>query len=379
MKKIKPQIIGYFLTYFALGAIIASLGPTLPALAENVFVSIGAISILFTTRSLGYLTGSLLGGWLYDRFDGNRILGAMLFIAILALLGVPETSTLVILGIVFFVIGITQGGMDLGSNTLLVRVQKEGVAPYLNAMFFFAGLGSFLTPLYLAETSLRWGYRGIALLIIPIAVWVFTRPSPAIPETSHDVQSKLENRVLFAAFIALAFLFIGSEVSFGGWLFTFFMKSNLGSEKTAYALTSAFWFAIMLGRLFAIPIAARFQLTKIIPFNLSGALLSVLVLFFFRDAPLAIWVGAIGMGISAAALFPSTYTFVQENIQLSGKLTGVVWSAGSLGAMILPWLIGQQIDRFGPASMLTSFLVIWVAALIIFLAALRTCDQPAAV
>lgn len=377
MKTIKAQTLGYFLTYFALGAIIASLGPTLPALAENLAVSIGAISILFTTRSLGYLLGSLLAGSLYDRFNGSRIMGGMLFISTLTLLSVPEIGTLVVLGIAFFVIGITQSGMDVGSNTLLVRVEEKNVASYLNAMFFFAGLGSFLIPLYLAKTSLRWGYRGIALFIIPIALWVFTRPSPAIPETSRETQEKLENRALFLAFAALAFLFIGSEVSFGGWLFTFFASSGLGSEKTAYTLTSAFWFAIMIGRLLSIPIAARFQLSKIITTYLSGAVLSVLVLFFFRSSPLAIWIGTLGMGLNVAALFPSTYTFVQSKIQLSGKLTGVVWAAGSSGAMLLPWLIGQQIDRFGASSMMTTFLLIWIIALAIFMAALRTDEKPA--
>lgn len=379
MKIIKPQTLGYFLTYFALGAIIASLGPTLPALADNLVVTIGAISILFTTRSFGYLSGSLLAGVLYDRFDGNRILGGMLFISTVALLSVPEISTLILLSVIFFIIGVAQGGIDLGSNTLLVQVEKKNVAPYLNAMFFFAGLGSFLIPLYLAETSLVWGYRGIALFIIPIAIWVFTRPSPAIPDTAHETEGKLKNRALFIAFAALAFLFIGSEVSFGGWLFTFFSSSGLGSEKTAYTLTAAFWFAIMIGRLLAIPIAARFQLPKIILIYLSGAVLNALVLFFLQGLPLAIWIGTLGMGLSVAALFPSTYTLVQSKIQLSGKLTGAVWAAGSAGAMLLPWLIGQQIDRFGAASMTTTFVLIWVTALGIFLASFRTDEKPAPV
>jgi FHS family Na+ dependent glucose MFS transporter 1 len=331
----KKQIIAYYSTYWILGAVVASLGPTLPALAENVGVTVGAISILFTTRSFGYLSGSLLGGWLYDRFHGHRVLSGLLLVAALALVAVPNVQVMVLLSVVFFLIGASQGGMDVGSNTLLVRANPPKVAAALNGLFFFAGLGSFLVPIYLGRVSLAWGYYGMALALLPILLWVFATPSPAIPAPAKEDDAKLNNLPLFISFAALAFIYIGAEVSFGGWLFTYFSDNPLISESNAYLLNAIFWLAIMFGRLLAIPIANRFKLPQIILGYLLGAVVSAGVLGFFNALP-AVWIGTLGMGLSMAALFPSTFTFVQKNMRLSGKLTGAVWASGSTGAMILP-------------------------------------------
>ena len=367
----KTQIIAYFGVYFSLGAIIASLGPTLPALAQNVQAGIAAISILFTTRSLGYLSGSLLGGYLYDHYNGHHIIALMLTLSAAFFAAVPKMHGLFWLAALFFFLGINLGGLDVGANTLVTRTRKKNVGPYLNAMFFFAGLGGFLTPLYLGAVNLAWSYYGIALFLLLLAVWVFFSPAPEIAPHTETKKIRLENTLPFIAFTLLAFLFIGAETSYGGWLFTYFRNSGLGNEKAAYTLTSVFWLSVMFGRLLAIPIASRFRLDKIIIVYLIGATLNAAILFFLRENSLAVWIGSIGMGFSIAALFPSTYTLIQQKMHLSGKLTGIVWAMGSLGAMFIPWFIGQEIDARGPASMMLIMLVVWILALGIFLAALR--------
>lgn len=374
----KKQIIAYYSTYWILGAIVASPGPTLLALSDNVGVTLGAISILFTTRSFGYLSGSLLGGRLYDRFHGHRVLSLLMLIAGLALASVPSVNVMLSLSAVFFLIGAAQGGMDVGANTLLVRANPPKVAAALNGLFFFAGLGSFLVPIYLGRVSLAWGYYGMALALVPIILWVFFTESPIIPAPAHKDDAKLNNLPLFISFAALAFIYIGAEVSFGGWLFTYFSANPLIGESSAYTLNAIFWLAIMFGRLLAIPIANRFSLPKIIPGYLLSAVVSAGVLYFFSSL-LAVWIGTLGMGLSMAALFPSTFTFVQNNMRLSGKLTGVVWASGSTGAMILPYFIGQQIDQVGPAFMMLTMLGIWLLAVGIFLVALRSRREPESV
>ncbi len=374
MKRMTLQTIGYFGVYLLIGVIIASLGPTLPALAENVGVGFATISLLFMARSFGYFVGSLLGGTLYDLLNGHHLLIFFMILSMVALAFVPTTGTIFLLAFLFVLIGMAQGGLDVGSNTLLVRARGANVGTYLNAMFFFAGIGSFLIPIYLGNASLAWGYRGISLALIPIALWVFLTPAPEIPQQADEKSAggKLSQPLLYIAFVLLAFIFIGSEVSYGGWLFTYFASSGLGSEETAYTLNSIFWMAIMLGRLISIPVVARFKLERIIFVYLLGAVLSAAILYFLRAHAFAVWVGSIGMGLSMSALFPSTYTLVQQRMKLSGKLTGMVWAMGSLGAMTLPWLIGQRIEQVGPASLMQTMLIVWALALGVFLVGVRS-------
>ena len=71
------QTVSYFIAFVALGLAMASLGPTLPALAEQTRASVGEISYLFTVRSFGFLLGSLFGGRLYDRLRGHHVMVAI--------------------------------------------------------------------------------------------------------------------------------------------------------------------------------------------------------------------------------------------------------------------------------------------------------------
>ena len=46
-------------------------------------------------------------------------------------------------------------------------------------------------------------------------------------------------------------------------------------------------------------------------------------------------------------VFPTLLNDAQSRMHLSGNVTGVFLAAGSLGTMILPWLMGQVITPFG--------------------------------
>jgi FHS family Na+ dependent glucose MFS transporter 1 len=368
MNRSTHQTIGYFAAYFMLGAIMASLGPTLPGLAENTGVTLAAMGMIFSARSFGYLSGALLGGTLYDRFKGHVILGVFAIIAAITLWFVPTLAVFSILAAIMFVIGLTQGGTDVGCNTQLASVHQAKVGPYINAMFFIAGLGSFIIPLLLGELTLLWGYRLLALALLPVVVWFFMIPSPQTKEVTHNtVSSDPPNRTIIALFMLLAFIYTGVEVSYGGWIFTYFNISNLGVDGAAYQINSIFYLAITLGRLISIPLATRFQPQRVIWIYLSGAAISTALMTIFPAQPWSVWLGTTGLGLSIAAIFPTTFTYVRSKTQLSGKQTGMVWASGSFGAMLLPWVIGQQIELRGPASMMGIILILWALALGVYM------------
>ena len=97
MKNIKTaQTISYFIAFVALGLAMASLSPTLTALADQTRVNLGKISYLFTARSFGFLLGSLFIGRFYDRMNGHVVMAATIIAmaAMLALMPVfPESRS----------------------------------------------------------------------------------------------------------------------------------------------------------------------------------------------------------------------------------------------------------------------------------------------
>lgn len=322
---------------------MASLGPTLPILAENVGVTLATMGMIFSARSFGYLGGALLGGWLYDRLKGNLVLGFWAISGALALWFVPSLAVFFILAGVLFVVGLSQGATDVGCNTQLARVHGSKVGPYLNAMFFFAGLGSFLIPLLMGQATLEWGYQLLALALLPVVLLLFSTPSAKAKPRNHTITEQASLKIL-TLFALLAFIYVGSEVCFGGWIFSYYQAANPEVGSAGYMLNSLFYLAIMFGRLLAILLAIYIRPRRLIWLFLGGAVLSAALMSMAPSQPWSIWLGTVGMGLSLAAIFPTTFSYVGRKTQLSGKQNGLVWASGSLGAMILPWIIGRTLS-----------------------------------
>mgnify|MGYP003398823061 CR=1 FL=1 len=61
----------YLASFLVVGMSLSVLGPALTELRDKSGADIGGIGVLFMGQSLGYVCGSILGGRLYDRFDGE--------------------------------------------------------------------------------------------------------------------------------------------------------------------------------------------------------------------------------------------------------------------------------------------------------------------
>src|SRR5690348_11510787 len=102
----RANVLAYFLTNLALGLMVAVLGPTLPALAEQTRTDLRQASLLFAVRSIGYLTGAFTIGKLFDRLAGNVLLGSMVFLMAALMAFVPMMSALAPLAAVVFGMGL---------------------------------------------------------------------------------------------------------------------------------------------------------------------------------------------------------------------------------------------------------------------------------
>ena len=352
--------IGYCAAFVALGLTTASLGPTLTDLATNTRATLSQISYGFTARALGYLIGSFLGGRLYDRRSGNPVMGTMLLLMALSMAIVPLVPVLWVLIAVLLLVGMFEGALDVGGNTLLVWLHGEKVGPYMNALHFFFGVGAFLSPVVIAwalaaSDGVTWAYWILALLIAPVAVAVLRLPSPPAPaETSSEPEStsttapRRKSALLVTLIAAFFFLYVGSETSFGGWIATYAKAAGLGDATTAAYLTSVFWGALTLGRLLSIPLAARLRPRTLLFADLVGCLLSVLVVIAWPGVPAALWIGTFGAGFSMASLFPTMISFAGRHMTTTGKTTAWFFVGASSGGMIIPWLIGQWFESTGP-------------------------------
>ena len=274
------RTLAYYAAFIGFGLTLASLGPTLPGLVEQTKSHLDHISTLFITRSLGYLLGILVCGRVYDHVSGHPVIALCLLTIAGTLALIPSLPSLWLLIAAVFLLGTAEGMIEIGGNTLLIWNHPENLAPFMNGLHFFFGVGAFLSPLIVAQAigltqGIAWTYWMLALLIAPIAIWILFLPSPQI-QTPPETHAAAQIRPSFIVLVgACFFVFVGAEVGIGGWTYTYAIKQNLATETSAAYLTSGFWGAFTLGRLIAIPISSKLRPQAMLLTDILGAALSI--------------------------------------------------------------------------------------------------------
>jgi FHS family Na+ dependent glucose MFS transporter 1 len=374
------QSIAYFAAFIALGFTTASLGPTLQGLADHLQTTLGAISFLFTARSIGFLLGSFRGGKFYDQLRGHRIMVTMI-VSMSALMALtPLAPNIYAVTVVMLALGAAEGLLDVGGNTLIVWVHEERVAPFMNALHFFYGIGASIVPLIIAGTLqiknvISAPYLVLALLVLPATLLLMRLPSPAIHSVVADQSAeRIDYRlvILIALFLGL---YVGGEVAFGSWIFNYTIKMQFGDETTGAYLTSLFWGTFTAGRLLGIPVAARFNPRMILGVNLIGWLASGLLILSRLDSFAVLVAGTIGLGLSMASIYPTVLNIAGRRMKITGQVTGFFVVGGSLGAMLLPFLVGQLFAPIGPQVLIYVLLADLLFAATVFVIVTLTAGQ----
>ena len=352
----------YYAAHVVLGLSLSVLGPTLPSLAKQTGSTLAQIGIIFAANSLGGIAGSMLGGLIYDRQRGHLAFAAALLGMSVLLLGMPLVTSRWLLVVIVLLLGAAGGIVDVGGNTLIVWLFGKKVGPYMNAMHLFFGVGALLAPILadrviVATGEIRWIYWILALLALPVLVWIVLVPSPSRPlsdvrEPNGGTPSLRRYAMLVVLISVFFFLHTGTELSYGGWIFSYAVAIRIGPDSIARLLNSAYWGGFTLGRVISIPLAMKLRPQTMLLIDLIGAFASLSVMMLLPAWPSAIWVGTIGLGLSIASLFPTSLNFAERRIPISGRVTGIFLVGANAGAMTLPWVIGQLFESIGPQSMI---------------------------
>jgi len=373
----------YYVAFAALGLLAGGLGPTLPGLATQASVGLGQISILLTAYGLGYATGSLLSGRVYDRVSGHRIMAAALFLMAAGIAALPVLGLLWLLTAVVFVVAAAAGGLDVGGNTLLIWAYGRQVSGVMNGLHLFFGIGALLAPFVVAQVILLTGrspltYLVLAPLMLPAALWLLRLRSPASPPATDTITGRID-WLLVALFALFNIVSVGAESTYGNWIFTYGTRLGLVTEAGGAYLTSVFWGAFSLGRLAAVFASARFSPAQIMLVCVPGAAAGALLILAFPASVFALWLGTAVFGFAFGPIFPAVLAQLGQSTRVTGLVSSVIFLGSSLGMMSVPWVVGQLIEPAGPAVvMLTAFATTTLAIFVLVAALLRSRNLHAA-
>lgn len=354
--------LGYYLIFISLGFGLGITGPALPSLAEQTGSTLGAIGSMFLVGSLGGMLGTVISGRILDRVPQRHlVLGISQLITTLVLAATPLAGKLWVLLLIVFINGFPIGMINTGANTLLMWTHGEKAGPYVNGLHFFFGLGAFLAPTVFAQVlnlggTYQHAYWALAALTVPVTLFMMFLPgSPEHPHEHEDQAQTQENlrTALPIILVAMFFLFfyVGSEITFGNWIYTYALTLNLADITNAAYLTSGFWLFFTIGRAISVPVAVRFKPTQILAVSFLGALGALMLAIAAPQSITVLWIASAAVGFFMAPIWATGYNLAGQSIKLTATISSIIILGDSLGAVVLPWLTGLAIERFGARTM----------------------------
>ena len=358
------------LGFFTVGLILALLGPTLLDLADNTGSSVAEIARAFTARSVGYFLGSVVGGKLFDSHFSSTclLLAGALALATIGTFFAPLTSNLTALCFIVSLQGIAMGVLDTGGNVLLLKLWGSECGPYLQSLHASFGVGAFVSPFIaqafiadhetsnlgctglnstampLVSTSaatsttsplspgsvshVATAYMIAAVLMVPVSLGflLLHRRAKAGLQLLQDkagaddhsgqrpVYSPRTGYIILLLGCFFFFCYVGMEVAYGGYLFSFAVKncSLQFTSKQASQLTSVYWGWFALGRLVSIPLSMMVSPLSMTLVDLVGALVASVMLALDPTNPTQVWLSSGLFGLSLASVFPSGLHLLEQ-------------------------------------------------------------------
>jgi FHS family Na+ dependent glucose MFS transporter 1 len=373
---------GYYLVFISLGFGLGITGPALPSLAEQTGSMLGAIGSMFLVSAFGGMLGTLIGGRIFDRvLHGHLVLGSAQLLSAISLAITPLARNLPVLLLIVFFGGIPGGMINTGANTLLMWTHGKKSGPYINGLHFAFGLGAFLAPTIFAQVlnlggTYQYAYWALAGIAVPISLFLLFLPgSLEHPHKRKDKAQPQENllNVLPAVIIALLFLFfyVGSEITFGNWIYTYALTLNLANTTRAAYLTSGFWLAFTIGRAFSIPVAAHLKPGQILGVAFLGGISALVLIISAPNSINTLWGATLAVGFFMAPIWPTGYNLAGQSVKLTATVSSIILLGDSLGGIVLPWVTGQTIERFGAQTMPWLVFSSFAITMLVFIVMLR--------
>lgn len=351
-----------------MGVALSILGPAVSYLEDRLDVGAGAIGVLFALSAIGNFLGAMVGGRWIDSIGGHATLtiGVAGFVVGATLIAAGTEYAIVATGVTL--VGAATGAGDAGMNTMVVWARVGRSGPALNALHLMFGVGALIAPLAV-DRSLAWsdGLWLVAALVAILgavsATLLLRHRAPDAPTAEDHVERPPLSSSTAAAVAFFFLLYVGAEIGFGGWIFTF--SEDMGLDDSAPALvTATFWGSFALGRLLAIPVNRVVRPIVIVVSSCATSVAALFVMVVADGEPWSIWTCAAVYGLSAGPQYPTMIALVDARLSLTAKATSWIVAAAAVGALIVPTGIGPLIESAGSSTMPKVVLGVSVAGLL---------------
>ena len=154
--------------------------------------------------------------------------------------------------------------------------------------------------------------------------------------------------IYFLAFLLIA-IYHGIIFAYGGLVFTFAVETLHFSKVEATNLNSLFFGTFTAGGVASIILVAlKVPLGLLMVLNVTGSLISTLVMVTSPGNPTLIWLGTGGLGASMASIYGTVYTWTTLQVPMTGMGTSVLILGISVADMAHAPVLGVLLEHSTP-------------------------------
>ena len=365
----KPHVSGrplLFAGFVVTGFVTTVLGPVLPWLTARWGLSDAAAGALFTIQFSGSIIAGGLSGMIIARLGASTTLATGYALMAAGLTGLAFGDRLVGTS-AMAVAGVGLGFVVPATNLMVARLTPAHAAAALGAVNLCWGLGAATWPIIVGRFNPVPGVH-VALLVAAVLHLAVAARMSVAKFPIHALQDHADappvawnwRRLTVYGFCFV--LYSGIEAAFGGWIteYTRRLATDTPSMRWETA-ASAFWGGLAGGRgIVATGVARRVEN----PAVFAGLVMVGISIASLLAAPQVSLVFAVAVicGLGFSPSFPVTMAGLSREVP--PKVAQPMIALGSLGAGIVPWMVGAISSRTGSLTAGLSALLLLLAVLI---------------
>lgn len=344
--------------------ILASVGPLLPAIKQDIHFSFKLASLLTTLPVFAMGLFCLAGYKLAQRFGTNQII--IFSIVMLALaaglrLWAFNAGSLILTALLAGLgIALIQALMPMVIKSIYGPKHPKMMGLYITGIMAGAALSASISPFIEAEYGWRMGLGSWGLLaVLALIGWLIYKPDGrrfAEENNSQNIATPGLWRQRRSWYLAI-FFSLGSSgyVCVLAWLSPYAIEQGFTAKQAGLMLGLLTAMEVVAGLVFPALSAKKIDRRYILYILCILQIIGFGGMALRPDISLWLWSAIAGLGIGG--IFPMALIVTMDhhpNSMMAGKLTGFVQGVGAMIAAIAPWIAGWIRDE------LESFSVAWI-------------------
>jgi hypothetical protein len=364
--------VGVTAAFIAHAVVFSSWAAHIPRVKEHLHLTDPELGKALFGVPLGSVVAAVLCHWALPRWGSHRLVP----IAVAGYATAGVTVGLANSGAELFgalaVWGLFMGALDVAMNTQAATVERLARAPIMPRFHGMWSLGALLGAVIGVGSVTARGGLTAQLLVLGILVLLVAEPltlrlapdarPPAVATNPPPKRAYLTTNI--AALCAVMFVSILCERAANDWSANF-LHEVVGAGPSVSGLSfAAYTLMMVVTRFGTLGLRARVSSRRLLPALALLAALGMGVALATAN-PVAGVIGFGSLGAGVALLVPAAFS-AAYSASIAGSAISIVATAGFVGHLLSPLLIGQLAGSFGlNAALITIPVMLVVGALVI--------------